>query len=102
MSNNVEELVKRVSKLEKALNEIVNYNAYSHPDEDLTQQYNDAVKESNECTACQYAKEVKWPPSGLCNKHYRVISHLEDRISEMYNNKQIFEPIEIARKALKI
>ena len=92
----------RVERLEVALREIRDYNAYVHPDEYLVTKRDAALKESSECTACQYAKKVKWPPSGLCDEHYGVVTSLEDKVSEMYDYKQKWEPVEIARKALEV
>ena len=91
----------RVARLEEALREICDYDSYKHPDESLIALRDAAIKESNECTACQYAKTAKWPPSGLCNEHYRTVTRAEDKVKQMFVYKQTWEPREIARRALE-
>lgn len=96
----VEELSTRLDKLERALKDIINYTAYSHPDEDIIAERDAALKESNECTECQYAKQAGWKTSGLCNIHYRTVTRAENKVKQMFDYKQKWEPVEIARKAL--
>ena len=102
LENECSTLRTRVKVLECALREIVNYNSFTDPDKDLMDKYYALVKESSDCTACQYAKNVKWPQSGFCDEHHKVITNLVDEIAQMYNDKQKFKPIEIARKALGV
>lgn len=90
-----------VARLEEALREICDYDSYKHPDESFIALRDAAIKESNECTACQYAKTAKWPPSGLCNEHYRTVTRAEDKVKQMFEYKQTWEPREIARRALE-
>ena len=68
-------LLARVARLEEALLEIRDYDSYKHPDESIIALREAAIKESNDCTACQHAKQAKWPPSGLCNKHYILVTN---------------------------
>ena len=94
-------LQNRVARLEDALREIKDYDAYKHPDESIIALREAAIKESENCTACQHAKKAKWPPSGLCNEHYRTVTRAQERVSEMFSYKQTWEPREIARRALE-
>ena len=91
----------RVARLEEALREICDYDSYKHPDESFIALRDAAIKESTECTACQHAKTSKWPPSGLCNEHYRTVTRAEDKVKQMFEYKQTWEPREIARRALE-
>lgn len=86
-------------RLKDALREIRDYDSYKHPDESIIALREATIKESNECTACQHAKQAKWPPSGLCNKHYSLVTKAHDRVSQMFSYKQTWEPREIARRA---
>ncbi len=90
-----------VARLKDALREIRDYDSYKHPDESIIALHEATIKESNECTACQHAKQAKWPPSGLCNKHYSLVTRAHDRVSQMFSYKQTWEPREIARRALE-
>ena len=94
-------LLARVARLEEALREICDYDSYKHPDESFIALRDAAIKESTECTACQHAKTSKWPPSGLCNEHYRTVTRAEDKVKQMFEYKQTWEPREIARRALE-
>ena len=100
-ASDYDELRSRVARLEEALREICDYDSYKHPDESLIALRDAAIKESNECTACQYVKTAKWPPSGLCNEHYRTVTRAEDKVKQMFEYKQTWEPCEIARRALE-
>ena len=91
----------RVARLEDALREIRDYDAYKHPDEAIIALREAAIKESNDCTACQHAKQEKWPPSGLCNRHYGLVTNAHNRVAQMFSYKQTWEPCEIARRALE-
>ena len=97
----IETLRARVARLEEALREIRDYDSYKHPDESVIALREAAIKESDDCTACQYAKQAKWPPSGLCNKHYSLVTNAHDRVAQMFSYKQTWEPREIARRALE-
>ena len=100
----VKELVTELERgkaLEEALREICDYDSYEHPDESFIALRDAAIKESTECTACQHAKTSKWPPSGLCNEHYRTVTRAEDKVKQMFEYKQTWEPREIARRALE-
>ena len=91
----------RVAKLEETLREIRDYSSYDHPDIQILNHRNQVIVEINECTACQHAKQVKWPPSGLCPEHYDKYQMAQRRVEEMHNYKQTWEPREIARRALE-
>lgn len=91
-----------VARLNDALREIRDYDSYKHPDESIIALRDAAIKESNECTTCQHAKQAKWPPSGLCNKHYSLVTRAHDKVSLMFSYKQTWEPREIARRALEV
>lgn len=86
--------------LKEALEKIRDYNSYSHPDSDVIEARNKMLEESAQCTACQYAKERQWPPSGLCEKHYGPVMRAYDSVTEMFDYKQKWEPQNIAREAL--
>ena len=94
-------LRSRVARLEEALREIRDYDAYKHPDESFIAVQDAAIKESTECTACQHAKTAKCPLSGLCAEHYRTVTRAEDRVKQMFEYKQTWEQREIARRALE-
>ena len=94
-------LRSRVARLEEALREIRDYDSYKHPDEAIIVLREAAIAESNDCTACQHAKHAKWPPSGLCNKHYSLVTNAHDRVAQMFSYKQTWEPREIASRALE-
>ena len=96
-----EQAEARCKRLEEALLEIRDYSAYNHPDERVINERDKILAESALCTACQYAKEVKWPPSGLCEKHYGPVMRAHDKVSAMFDYKQMWGPQEIARKALE-
>ena len=91
----------RVARLEEALREIRDYNAYKHPDVQVLNHRNRIIVEINECSACQHAKQAKWPPSGLCSEHYGKYQTAQRRVEEMHDYKQAWEPREIARRALE-
>ena len=91
----------RVKRLEEALREIRDYSAYSHPDEEIIAARDRIIKESINCTACQHAKAAKWPPSGLCEKHYSPVMRAHDKVSAMFDYKQTYAPQDIARKAME-
>lgn len=91
----------RVARLEGVLREIMDYSAYEHSDVQVLNYRNRIIAEITECTACQYAKQVKWPPSGLCPGHYDKYQTAQRRVEEMHNYKQTWEPREIARRALE-
>lgn len=94
-------LQNRVAKLEETLREIRDYSSYDHPDIQILNHRNKIIAEINECSACQHAKQVKWPPSGLCPEHYDKYHIAQRRVEEMHNYKQTWEPREIARRALE-
>ena len=94
-------LQNRVAKLEETLREIRDYSSYDHPDIHVLNHRNRIIAEINECSACQHAKQVKWPPSGLCPEHYDKYQSAQRRVEEMYDYKQTWEPREIARRALE-
>ena len=100
-ASDYDELRERYNALVEALQEICDYDSYKHPDESFIALRDAAIKESNECTACQYAKTAKWPPSGLCNEHYRTVTRAEDKVKQMFKYKQTWEPRVIARRALE-
>ena len=91
----------RVARLEDALKEIRDYDSYKHPDETVIALRDAAIKDASECSACQYAKTVKWPASGLCSEHYSTVTRAEDKVKQMFEYKQTWEPREIARRALE-
>ena len=91
----------RVVRLEEVLREIRDYSAYKHPDVQVLNYRNRIIVEINECSACQHAKQVKWPPSGLCPEHYDKYRIAQRRVEEMHDYKQTWEPREIARRALE-
>ena len=93
-------LEARCAVLTDALREIRDYNAYNHPDERVINERDKILAESARCTACQHAKDVGWPPSGLCERHYGPVKRAQDKVDEMFDYKQELEPLEIARKAL--
>ena len=95
------QLRARVARLEEALREIRDYDSYKHPDESIIALREASIKESNDCTACQHAKQAKWPPSGLCNKHYSLVTNAHDKVAQMFSYKQTWEPREIARRVLE-
>ena len=92
---------RRVKALEEALRNVRDYDCYKHPDADIIAIHEAAIKESENCTACQHAKKAKWPPSGLCNEHYCTVTRAQERVSQMFSYKQTWEPREIARRALE-
>ena len=92
---------KCVKALEEALGKVRDYDCYKHPDADIIAIREAAIKESENCTACQHAKKAKWPPSGLCNEHYRTVTRAQERVSQMFSHKQTWGPREIARRALE-
>ena len=94
-------LEQRVKALEEALVKVRDYNCYKHPDADIIAIHESAIKESENCTACQHAKKAKWPPSGLCQEHYRTVTRAQERVSQMFSHKQTLGPREIARRALE-
>jgi hypothetical protein len=69
-------------------------------DELVKQHVLKTLEESKQCTACQHAKEVKWPPSGLCEKHYGPVMRAYDNVTNMFEYKQQCGPQDIAREAL--
>jgi chromosome segregation ATPase len=91
----------RVERLEEALRKVRDYDCYKHPDDDIIAIREAAIKESENCTACQHAKKAKWPPSGLCNEHYSTVTRAQERVSQMFSYKQTWGPREIARRALE-
>lgn len=91
----------RVARLEEALRKVRDYDCYKHPDDDIIAIREAAIKESENCTACQHAKKAKWPPSGLCNEHYSTVTRAQERVSQMFSHKQTWGPREIARCALE-
>jgi chromosome segregation ATPase len=91
----------RVARLEEALRKVRDYDCYKHPDDDIIAIREAAIKESENCTACQHAKKAKWPPSGLCNEHYSTVTRAQERVSQMFSHKQTWGPREIARRALE-
>ncbi len=91
----------RVARLEEALKKVRDYDCYKHPDDDIIAIREAAIKESENCTACQHAKKAKWPPSGLCNEHYSAVTRAQERVSQMFSYKQTWGPREIARRALE-
>ena len=93
--------LNRASALEEALVKVRDYDCYKHPDADIIAISEAAIKESENCTACQHAKKAKWPPSGLCQEHYRTVTRAQERVSQMFSYKQTWEPCEIARRALE-
>ena len=97
----INERDKRIAALEQALREIRDFSAYSHPDEEIIAMRDAAVKESEDCPACQRAKKSQWPPSGLCEKHYDTVMRAQDRVTQMFNYKQTWEPCNIARRVLE-
>ena len=97
----LDELRARVARLEEALRKVRDYDCYKHPDDDIIAIREAALKESENCTACQHAKKAKWPPSGLCNEHYRTVTRAQERVSQMFSYKQTWGPREIARRALE-
>ena len=97
----IDALRARVAGLEEALGKIRDYDCYKHPDDDIIAIREAAIKESENCTACQHAKKAKWPPSGLCNEHYRTVTRAQERVSQMFSHKQTWGPREIARRALE-
>lgn len=100
-ANELHRLRARVARLEEALREIRDYSAYNHPDIQVLNHRNQVIVEINECSACQHAKQVKWPPSGLCSEHYGKYHIAQRRVEEMHDYKQTWEPREIARRALE-
>lgn len=96
-----DDLQNRVTKLEETLREIRDYSSYDHPDIQILNHRNKIIAEINECSACQHAKQVKWPPSGLCSEHYDKYHIAQRRVEDMHNYKQTWEPREIARRALE-
>jgi hypothetical protein len=91
----VRELERQVKLLTNALEEIVRYTP------ELIQIPEDLVHAVETCPDCQRAREAKWPPSGLCNKHYGEMS---DRVwgpQEQVRKYQHLELRNIARKALE-
>ena len=99
--NDYAALRARVARLEDALKKVRDYDCYKHPDDDIIAIREAAIKESENCTACQHAKKAKWPPSGLCNEHYRTVTRAQERVSQMFSHKQTWGPREIARRALE-
>ena len=91
----------RCKRLEEALREIRDYSAYNFPDEEIIASREMIIEESRNCTACQHAKSAKWPPSGLCEKHYSPVMRAHDKVTSMFEYKQTWAPQEIARKALE-
>ena len=96
-----EQAEARCKRLEEALKKVRDYDCYKHPDDDIIAIREAAIKESENCTACQHAKKAKWPPSGLCNEHYRTVTRAQERVSQMFSYKQTWGPCEIARRALE-
>ena len=91
----------RVARLEEALKKVRDYDCFKHPDDDIIAIREAAIKESENCTACQHAKKAKWSPSGLCNEHYRTVTRAQERVSQMFSYKQTWGSREIARRALE-
>ena len=94
-------LRERVNRLEGALRAIATYSAYDDPDQRDIKCRDDVLAEIQKCSACKHAKQAKWPPSGLCDNHYDKYHRAQRRVENMYEYKQSWEPIEIARRALE-
>ena len=94
-------LLARHNALEEALREIRDYDAYKHPDESVIAERTKAILDSESCSECQHIKKAGWPQSGLCNTHYRTVMRAQNKVTQMFEYKQTWEPREIARRALE-
>lgn len=94
-------LEQRVKALEEALTEIRDYDPYNNPNAQLVEKYSAAIKETESCLDCKRARENRWPPSGLCNIHYRTVTRAREAIDSVFDHNQKYEPQNIARRALE-
>lgn len=86
-------LLDEVERLRGALKEI---NSYRPEQERVPESFHVDVKA---CPECQRRERAKWPPSGLCEHHYRIMS-VVTRKNEIKSSNQHIHMREIARRAL--
>lgn len=59
----------------------------------------DAIIDNADCSDCAEVAARRWPPSGLCETHYRVLSNAE-RANQDRRNRMGYDLKDIARAAL--
>ncbi len=83
----------RIAELEAALKQIRDHDFERVPDETFAQ-------DIEECPDCARCRQREWPPSRLCDEHYRRMSRRGD-IESRRRCEQHYAMREIAREALR-
>ena len=79
----------------RALQEIVDWRP------ELAKPSDNLLRRINECVDCQEAKRNEWPPSGLCEPHYRQMAKEVWDENEHRQNTQDIHLRNVARLALE-
>lgn len=99
----IAEVEAQRDELKDALSRIANYTAYDCYNEDDKKLFaaRDMLAEDiKNCAECARAREINWPPSGMCSTHYSAFVRIQDSIKHMHEHKETYEPRNIAREAL--
>lgn len=87
---------QEVAKYRAALERIANFDCHPYVEADPG-----AIAEQTECADCKRCAERNWPPSHLCDKHYRSL--ICERESKQHHKEMCvkYEMKDIAREALR-